>query len=84
MYYDIIIGMKEVINPNRSLICGRNLKKHIKASANIRTQERFAELMEVNVRTVKRWVSEGVDSLTTIKEIADLLGISDLELLIEK
>jgi len=75
--------MKVIENPNRSKICGKNLKKHIKASVHIRTQERFAELMEVNVRTVKRWVAEGVDSLTTIKQIADLLGISDLELLME-
>ena len=75
--------MKVIENPNRSKICGKNLKKHIKASVHIRTQERVAELMEVNVRTVKRWVAEGVDSLTTIKQIADLLGISDLELLME-
>ena len=70
-------------NPNRRKICASKLKGYIKSTPTIRTQERFAEIMDVNVRTVKRWVLEGVDSLTTIKEIADCLGISDLDLLFE-
>ena len=67
-------------NPNRKIICGKNLKKLIKNNDKIKTQEKFAELIDVNVRTVKRWVLEGVDSLTTIKKIADLLEIPDTEL----
>ena len=73
----------KIINPNRRKICANKLKGYIKSTPTIRTQERFAEIMDVNVRTVKRWVLEGVDSLTTIKEIADCLGISDLDLLFE-
>ena len=71
-------------NPNRKKICASKLKRYIKLTPYVKTQEKFAELMDVNVRTVKRWVLEGVDSLTTIKEIADCLGISDLDLLLDE
>ena len=76
--------MGKINNPNRAKICAKRLKRYIRADSNIRTQEKFAELMNVNVRTVKRWVKEGVDSLTTVKNIADLLGISDIDLLFEE
>ena len=75
--------MSIIVNPDRRVICGKKLKKLIKTNKNIKTQEKFAELIDVNVRTVKRWVSEGVDSLTTIKLIADLLEIPDTELFME-
>lgn len=75
--------MEKFTNPCRAEICGRKLKKLIRENKNIKTQERFAELMNINVRTVKRWVKEGVDSLSTIKEIADMLGVEDTELLFE-
>ena len=76
--------MNNAINPDRKIICAKRLKVYIKQHPDIRTQERFAEIMDVNVRTVKRWVLEGVDSLTTIKEIADCLGILDTDLLFEE
>ena len=75
--------MEKFTNPSRAEICGRKLKKLIRENKNIKTQERFAELMNINVRTVKRWVKEGVDSLSTIKQIADILGVDDTELLFE-
>jgi len=73
--------MSKIQNPKRNLICARKLKEYIKANENIKTQERFAEIIGVNVRTVKRWVTKGVDSLTTVKYISDSLGISDTFLL---
>ena len=76
--------MKQLINPDRRIICAKRLKRYIKNNPSIRTQEKFAEMMDVNVRTVKRWVLEGVDSLTTIKDIADCLGISDVDLLFDE
>ena len=82
--YVKIMYMEKITNPSRAEICGKRLKKLIRENKTIKTQERFAELMNINVRTVKRWVKEGVDSLSTIKEIADLLEVSDTELLFEK
>ncbi len=76
--------MSKINNPNRRIICGKRLKLLIKSNDEIKTQEKFAELVDVNVRTVKRWVSEGVDSLTTIKKISDLLEIPDSELFMDK
>ena len=75
--------MEKFTNPKRAEICGKRLKVLIRENSEIKTQERFAELMNVNVRTVKRWVKEGVDSLSTVKQIADLLEIADTELLFE-
>jgi len=74
--------MVNSLNPDRSVISGRNLKKLVKQKLKM-TQERFAELAEVDVRTVGRWYNEGIDKLSTIKRLADLLEISD-ELLINE
>lgn len=60
---------------------GENLKKQIKASK-FKTQENFAvKGMSVDPVTVRRWIAHGVKDIDTIKEIADVLEISFMELL---
>ena len=53
---------------------GENLKRLIKESE-YRTQERFAEEAFVDVRTVRRWVQKGIDSISTIAMVADILDV---------
>ena len=53
---------------------GENLKRLIKESE-YRTQERFAEEAFVDVRTVRRWVQNGIDSISTVAMVADILDV---------
>ena len=53
---------------------GENLKRLIKESE-YRTQERFAEAAFVDARTVRRWIQNGVDSISTVAMIADVLEV---------
>ena len=53
---------------------GTNLKRLIKESK-YRTQERFADAAFVDVRTVRRWIQNGIDSITTVAMVADVLGV---------
>ena len=53
---------------------GENLKRLIKESE-YRTQERFAEEAFVDVRTVRRWVKNGIDSISTVAMVADILDV---------
>ena len=76
--------MIDLKNPERNKIVGRNLKMLVKQNPAIRTQERFAEFVDKDVKTVRRWFNQGIDSLSLIKTISDLLGISDTELLFEQ
>ena len=66
----------------RAEIAAQNLRRVVENHATLNTQERFAEAMHVDVRTVRRWYKM-LDSLTLIKQAADVLGISDLDLLLE-
>lgn len=60
---------------------GQNLKKAI-ANSKYKTQERFAEDgMNRDGATIRRWIRHGVNSLSTIFEIADVLEIDFHELL---
>ena len=52
---------------------GENLKRLIKESNC--TQERFAEKAFVDVRTVRRWVQNGIDSISTVAMVADILDV---------
>ena len=54
---------------------GQKLKNLISASK-YRTQEAFAEIVCVDVRTLRRWISNGFDSIYTAKCCADALEIS--------
>ncbi|HBN12777.1 MAG TPA: hypothetical protein DD415_04090 [Clostridiales bacterium] len=63
-----------------SEIAGKNLKRLIKTSK-YKTQEEFAYCFGTDVRTVSRWVNNGINNLDTLQEIAEFLGIEVLELL---
>ena len=75
--------MARCVPESRKLIVAKNLRRIIKSSEGIGTIARFAELHGCDVRTAKTWVKYGIDRLTTISEVADTLGVSDLELIIE-
>ena len=59
---------------------GQNLKKLISESK-FRTQVNFADVMGCDDSTVRRWISHGIDSLTTLGQIANVLEIDWKELL---
>lgn len=66
---------------DRAEHAAENLKKIVKNHKRYNTQEKFAELMGVDVRTVRRWFTR-LDSLTTIINCANKLGIRDEEILL--
>ena len=66
---------------SRNIIAARNLRRLVESNYKIRTQERFAELMDVDVRTVRRWYA-AFNSLSRITEAAEVLGVSDLDILL--
>ena len=70
--------------PDIRLSVGKNLRDFIKADPSIRTIARFSQLHGSDVRTVKRWCSQGIDSLGTICEVAKTLGIPFLWLILGK
>lgn len=74
--------MPPASNPDRKRICAQNVARLIKQSPMVKSQEHFAELMGVDARTVRRWLREGIDSLTTVRLISDLLNVSDTEILL--
>ena len=67
---------------SRDRIAARNLRRLVESNSQIVTQEKFAELMGVDVRTVRRWYVS-FNSLSRIAEAADILGVSDLNILLE-
>ena len=61
-------------------IVGENLKRLIKESE-YRTQERFAEVVFTDVTTVRRWLKNGIDEISTVLTVADVLGVDVTALL---
>ena len=59
---------------------GTNFKRLIKES-DYRTQEAFAAAHGADPRTVRRWIHDGIDSLTTIGDIARTLDVDVMALL---
>lgn len=59
---------------NLGLVVGETLKRLIKESEYV-TQENFADAFGADVRTVRRWIQHGTDSLTTILRIANILNV---------
>ena len=57
------------------LVAGAKLKQLIKQSK-YKTQEEFAFEFGADVRTIGRWINNGIDSLSTIQKIADFFGIA--------
>lgn len=61
---------------NPAVTAGKFLKKELKK--NHITQEKFAEDFGVDARTVRRWVSKGINSVETIWSIADFFGLENI------
>lgn len=64
-------------------VVGTNLRRLIKGSA-YRTQAKFADAFGVDERTVRRWVSGGIEKVYIIDEIADFFMIDRMSLLSER
>ena len=76
--------MENEICRARKLIVAENLKRLIRENGNIRTVQNFAKFHGSDIRTVKRWRKSGVDSISTIEEIAKTLGASPFELIMTR
>ena len=61
------------------LVAGANLKRLMKE--NRLTQEDFAEAFSADERTVRRWISQGINNITLIGEIADFFNVSITDIL---
>lgn len=61
------------------LVAGANLKRLMKE--NQLTQEDFAEAFCADDRTVRRWISQGINNITLIGEIADFFNVSITDIL---
>ena len=59
---------------------GPNLKKCIKQSK-YKTQDKFADAMNADPTTVRRWIKNGIFKIDTLMQIAKLLNINFWELL---
>ena len=59
------------------LVAGANLKRLIKNSK-YKTQEEFAFEFGTDVRTIGRWVNNGIKNLDTIQQIAAFFGVDAL------
>ena len=62
-----------------SVRAGKNLKRIIKEHD--LTQEEFAGQMFVDPTTVRRWLSNGIDKLSILEEIAKFFDISVTDIL---
>ena len=65
--------------PDPGLYAGKQLQLLMRK--NHRTQEDFAENLNVDVRTVRRWIHEGISDIHRIFEIADFFGIDAQQML---
>ena len=61
-------------------IVGENLRRLIEESE-YRTQEQFAEAVFADVTTVRRWLRNGIDEISTVLMVADVLGVDVTALL---
>ena len=59
---------------------GANLKRLIQESK-YRTQEAFAEAFNADVRTVRRWIKNGINDIYTVEYIARTLEVDVMALL---
>jgi transcriptional regulator with XRE-family HTH domain len=60
-----------------SLIAGANLKRLIKNSK-LKTQDEFAYEFGTDVRTIGRWVNNGVKNLDTLQQLAAFFDVDVL------
>ena len=62
------------------LVAGSNLKHLIKRST-YKTQEAFAAAFGTDVRTVRRWINQGIRCLDTLQQIALFFDVDVFTLL---
>ena len=67
-----------------SQVAGDNLKSLIRKSTKYRSQDDFAFDFGVEIRTLSRWLNQGIKNIDTIKELADFLSVDILDLLQDK
>lgn len=67
-----------------SQVAGDNLKCLIRKSTKYHSQDDFAFDFGVEIRTLSRWLNQGIKNIDTIKELADFLSVDILELLQDK
>lgn len=63
-------------------IAGRTLRRLIQE--NYSSQEEFAYDYGADVRTVSRYINEGINKVDTIQELAYFFGISFFDFFVEK
>ncbi|MDY4787976.1 MAG: helix-turn-helix transcriptional regulator [Bacilli bacterium] len=56
---------------------GRNFKLLIK-SRNL-TQEKAAFILSVDEKTIRRWIKDGIDRISTIEDIAEIFDVDVIE-----
>lgn len=71
--------MKFMVQDLLSLKVGKNLKSIIKRKGY--TQKQFAEQMNVDPTTVRRWLGRGIKDIDTISAIAKFLDIALTDIL---
>lgn len=59
---------------------GHRLKEFIKYSP-FKTQTKFAEEFGADPATIRKWIHNGIDSITTIEQIAEKLDIDIMKLI---
>lgn len=59
---------------------GANIKHQLKVSS-FKSQAEFASACGTNVRTVSRWLEEGVDNINVLNKIATVLDIDVMAIL---
>ena len=64
---------------NLAQLAGANLKQELKNQG--LTQEELADRAYRDVRTVNRWVNQGINSLEDIAFVASVLGVSVMSIL---
>jgi len=69
-----------MVQDKLSVVAGKKLKNHIKNSE-FRTQENFAEAMNVDPVTVRRWIAHGIAKVDVIEEIAEMFDMSFMDFL---
>ncbi len=58
---------------------GTNLKRLIKSKG--LTQEKFAELIPVDPTTVRKWLKNGIDKVSTLECISKILNVGVMDIL---
>lgn len=67
---------------DKEILAGKHLKKLIKA--NYKSQQKFADDYGLDIRTVSRYVNEGINNVSTIQEFAEWFNVDFIHFFIEE